>query len=147
MAAFENLQHLRAVVELRTAVVAQGGKVREGEQYVNLSHGQRTLADAARLGGDGLAQLGEEAALDFDNLLFGVEHLGLVLLQLGRGEALGTDESLLALIVGGRVLQVGLADLDVKAEDIVELDLQRIDARALALALLDLGNVTACCCG
>ncbi len=39
------------------------------------------------------------------------------------------------------MLQVGLADLYVKAEDIVELDLERVDAGALALALLDLGDV------
>ena len=87
------------------------------------------------------AQLGEEAALDGDDLLFGVQDLGLVLLQLRSGEALGADQGLLALVVGGSVLQVGLADLDVKAEDVVELDLERVDAGALAFALLDLGDV------
>ena len=39
------------------------------------------------------------------------------------------------------MLQVGLADLNVKAEDVVELDLERVDAGALALALLDLRDV------
>ena len=39
------------------------------------------------------------------------------------------------------MVQVGLADLDVKAEDVVELDLERVDAGAFALALLDLGDV------
>ena len=38
-------------------------------------------------------------------------------------------------------MQVGFADFDVKAEDVVEADLERVDAGALALALLDLGDV------
>ena len=87
------------------------------------------------------AQLGEETALDLDDLLFGVEDLGFVFLQLRGGEALGADQGLLALVIGGRMLQVGLADLNVKAEDVVELDLERVDAGAFALALLDLRDV------
>ncbi len=51
------------------------------------------------------------------------------------------DQGLLALVVGGSMLQVGLADLNVKAEDVVELDLERVDAGALAFALLDLRDV------
>ena len=67
--------------------------------------------------------------------------LRFVLLQLGRGEALGVDQRLLAFVVGGREMQVGLRDLEVVAEDVVELHLQRADAGALALALLDLRDV------
>ena len=51
-----------------------------------------------------------------------VEDSGLVVLELGRGEALGIDQGLLALVVGGNGLEVGLGDLDVVAEDIVEAD-------------------------
>ena len=58
--------------------------------------------------GDGGAQLGEEAALDLDDLLLRVEDLGLVLLQLGRGEALGIDQRLLALVVGGARCRLAL---------------------------------------
>ena len=89
VAAFENFQQLGGVVKLRAAVVAQRGKMGEGEQHVDFSQGQRALADAARFGGDGQAQLGEQAALDFDDLLLGVEDLGFVFLQLRGGEALG----------------------------------------------------------
>ena len=37
-----------------------------------------------------------------EDLVFGVEHLALVILQLRRGEALGVGQRLLALVIGGR---------------------------------------------
>ena len=76
-----------------------------------------------------------------EDLLFGVEHFALVILQLGGGEALGVDQGLLAFVVGGREVQIGAGDFDVVAEDVVEADLQRGDAGALALAGFDLGDV------
>ena len=89
-------------------------------QQIDFGDRQRGAADARGFGGDGGAQLGEDAPLDFDDLLLRVEDLGFVFLQLGRGEALGVDQRLLALVVGGSEMQVGLGDLDVVAEDGIE---------------------------
>ena len=86
-------------------------------------------ADALRLLGGLLANFGEDPLLDLENLLFGGEHFALVLLQLGRGEALGVDQRLLALVIGGREVQIGFRDLDVVAEDVVEADLERLRCR------------------
>src|SRR5205823_9705983 len=61
--------------------------------------------------------------------------------DLRGGEALGIDQSLLALVVGGGEMQIGFGDLDVKTKNRVELDLERGDSGALALALFDLGDV------
>ena len=90
--------------------------------------------------GGEFAHLGEQFFFQREDLVFGVEDLALVVLQLGRGEALGVDQSLLALVVGGGQVLVGLGDFDVVAEDVVEADLQRLDAGAGALAGLDLGD-------
>ncbi len=141
VAAFQDFQQLSARFELRTAVVAPRRQVREREQQVDLRQRQRGLTNAARLGGDALAQFAKKTALHGGDLLLRVQDLGLMLLQLRRGEALGSHQRLLAFVVGGRVLQVGLADLDVEAEDVVELHLERVDAGALALALFDARNV------
>ena len=76
---------------------------------------------------------------DADPLL-GVEDLLLVLLELGREEALGVDQRLLAHVVGRDLGQVGLGHLDVVAEDLVVADLERADAGPLPLAALELGD-------
>ena len=64
----------------------------------------------------------------------------LELAQLGRHEALGVGDRLLAPVVGGHRREVRARDLDVVAEHAVELHLQRRDAGALALARLDGGD-------
>ena len=107
----------------------------------SLGHGAGGGADALRLRGGAAAYVGEEFLFEFQDLLFGVEHLALVLLQLRRGEALGVGQGLLALVVGRSQVQVGAGDLDVVAEYIVEADLERGDAGALPLARFDLRDV------
>jgi len=69
------------------------------------------------------------------------------LFQLGCGETLGVHQSLLALVVGRSQMLVGFRNLDVVTEDIVEADLERRDAGAGALALLDLDQVGAAVLG
>ena len=51
--------------------------------------------------GDGVEQLVEDCCLERAQPLLGAEDLRLVLLELRRDEALGADERLLALVVGG----------------------------------------------
>ena len=94
-----------------------------------------------RVRGGAFADLGEELLFEGEDLVFGVEHFALVVLQLGSGEALGVGQGLLALVVGGGQVLVGSGDFDVVAEDVVEAHLERRDAGALALAGFDLGDV------
>src|SRR5664280_800271 len=132
---------VRAISKQRTAVAAIRSERGERSEHIDFRQRQRGLPDASRLGGDGGAQLRKQAPLDLDYLLLGVEHLDLVLLQLWRGKALGVDQGLLTFVLPRREAQVRLGDLEVIAEDAVELDLQRTDTGALAFALLDLCDV------
>ena len=93
------------------------------------------------MSGGAFADFGEELSLERENLVLGVEHFALVILQFGSGEAFGVGQRLLALVIGGRQMLIRARDLDVVAEDVVEAHLEGGDARALALAGLDLGDV------
>ena len=74
-------------------------------------------AKARSLRRDAGANFDEECALDFQNAFVGGENFAFVLLQLGSGEAFGVDQRLLALVIGGREMQIGFGDFDVVAED------------------------------
>ncbi len=128
------------LLKFRPAIIPQRGNMREAREHIDFGKCQRGLADAFGLGGNGGPQFGKESALDLDNLFLRVENLRLIFLQLRSGEALGIDQRLLALIVGGRVMQVGFRNLNVVAEDGIELHFERADAGALALAQFDLGR-------
>ena len=134
-------------IEFGAGVVAVGGQLGEGSEDVELGNGGGGLAEARGLRGDGGAEIDEELALDFEDALVGGEDFALVFLEFGRGEALGVDEGLLALVIGGGVGEIGLGDFDVVAEDLVEADLEGIDAGALAFALFHGGDDRSCCAG
>ena len=51
---------------------------------------------------------GEEGSLYCNGALLGGEDFGLVVLELGSGEALGVDEGLLAFVVGGNEARLDL---------------------------------------
>ena len=89
---------------------------------------------------DGWRAARRRGALDLDGALLRGEDFGFVVLELGRGEALGIDEGLLALVVGGDGGEIGFGDLDVVAEDGVEANFEGADAGAAALALFDGGD-------
>lgn len=86
----------------------------------------------AGLGTDPADQRLEELGLPGRDPLVSLQDLLLVLLQLGRHEALATHDRLLALVVRRHQAEVGLADLDVVAEDPVEADLERGNPGAAA---------------
>ena len=139
MPAFDNFQIARVrfvgfSLELRPAIIPQRRNVRQAAEHIHFRQCQRGLPDALGLRGNRRAQLGKQPPLDLDNLFLGVQNLRLVLLQLRSGEALGIHQRLLALVVGGRVVQVRLRNLDVVAENRIELYLERPDSGALALA-------------
>src|SRR5712671_3759650 len=58
-------------------------------------------------------QLREELKLEFLERRFRGQDFALQLLERGGGEALGADQGLLALVVGGNAREIRLGDLDV----------------------------------
>jgi hypothetical protein len=76
--------------------------------------------------------------LERPQALLGAQHLRLVGLERSGHVPLGADERLLPLVVGRHEVFVRLRDLDVVAEDLVVADLERWDARPLALRRLEL---------
>jgi hypothetical protein len=131
---------LVAAAQPRLHVVEAGGGLGERGEDVEGGGGARGLLDPPRRGGDPRPQVLEDPRLDLEDPLVRVEHPVLVLLELRRDEPLAAGDRLLAHVVGGDEGEVGPADLDVVAEDAVEAHLERRDARALALALLDGGD-------
>ena len=105
-----------------------------------MGQGAGRVADAPALAADVSAESAEEIVFQLHQALLGPQHPAFVLLQPGGGEALGSHQGLLAFIVGGHQSQVGLGDLQVIAEDPVELDLQIGNAGSVAFAGFQLGN-------
>ena len=85
--------------------------------------------------------VGIDALFDDEHLLLGAEDLLFVLLQLLGDIAFGVGQRLLADPRLRHLLLMGVAHLDIVAEDVVVADFQRRNARRLALALLDAGQI------
>src|SRR5271166_5800709 len=66
---------VESLLEPRPAVISQRRNVRQAAKYIDFSQRQRGLPDALGLGCNGRTQLGKQTALDFDNLLLGVQNL------------------------------------------------------------------------
>ena len=92
------------------------------------------------MGDDLGAELGEEFGFELFGAFFGTEHLVFHLLERGGDVALGVGHGLLARVVVRDLGEMGGGDLDEVAEDVVEFDLQRVDAGALAFVLLEAGD-------
>src|ERR1700730_13495308 len=91
-------------------------------------------------GGDATAEVAEERLLTRHHRALRIEDEGLLLLQLRRDVALAIDQRLLADVLGRDRLTVGVTDLDVVAEYLVEANLERPDAAPLAFMLLERGD-------
>src|SRR4029077_19034041 len=122
------------VVESRTSVSPLGRDVRQCQEDVSLGQREGRLPNPSCFARNCGAQFCEETAFDLNNLFFGLKHLTFVLLQLRRCKALGIYQGLFALELLRHEMQVWLGNFEVVTEDRVEFDLQRIDARSLALA-------------
>ena len=140
MPAVDDPQH-RLLDDLRPAVVPLPGQLGQGRQHVDLGqHGGGRLASAAESAATASRSSRNSAYSSSLAFSSAVEHLLLVLLQLRRDVALGVLDRLLADVVGGDLLAVGVGDLDVVAEDLVEADLQVGDAGPLGLLGLVAGD-------
>ena len=86
------------------------------------------------------ADVVEQLVLEPAPPLLGPEHLGLVLLQLGRHVALGTGQRLAPHVLGGSARRLRVRHLDPVAEDAIEPHAQARQSRPCALALLEAGD-------
>ena len=126
--------HYRPHVPLARCDLGQRG------EYVELrnARGDRLQSPDARA--DPCAQCLEYLALEHLHALRRVQHLLLELLQRRRHVALSARQRLAALVVGGHAAAMRVRDLDVIAEHAVVADLERGDARARALFVLQRGD-------
>ena len=101
VASVRDLEHVR-VVDGRPHVARGERAVGEGEDRVEFAHGGGGLLDGRRARRDLGDDLAEEILLERVRPLLRAQHLALVFLQLGRGEALGVRQSLAPLVLGRR---------------------------------------------
>ena len=73
-----------------------------------------------------------------------IQHLALVFLEFRRSEALGVHQRLLAFVIGRRQVPVGIRDLDVIPEHIVEPDFERGRCRSACVPGSRSARCTAC---
>ena len=122
--------YLRPVVSVLDCGLGEGGN------HVQFGDGPRAEHYPVALLRHLLPQRHEELVLELLRALISTEDFRFLLLQLRRNEPLGIHQRLFPLIVIRHQFQIGLAHLDVVAEDLVEADLQRFDAGARALRIL-----------
>src|SRR5208282_5961302 len=112
-------------------------------ERIELAHRARRFEYRAALSLQVAQQFGEELQLQLAQARLRRKNLAFQFLQSRRGEALGADQRLLALVVGRSAIEMALGYLDVVAEDAVVTDLERGDAGARARGeraqLVDLG--------
>ncbi len=140
VAAVDDLQD-RFVDQLRAAVAALREPVRPGRTGRRAAPATAAVACRRRAAACTASRSSQEQlVLQVLGLLVGRQHLLFVLLQFRRDVAFGVLERLLADVVGGHVVAVGVGDLDVVAEDLVEADLQVGDAGPFDLLRLVAGD-------
>src|SRR5439155_22286374 len=115
----------------------------EGGHRVELTQRGREIEQIRTGARNATAELAEERLLSGDHCALRVEHQRLLLFQLWCDIPLAVDERLLAYVPGGDRLPVGVADLEVITEYLVEPDLERPDPRALPFELLESGDPVA----
>ena len=128
------------VAEPRAHVVLGGGDLGEAGEEVDLGDvGGRGL-DPPDFGADVVSHRVEEPRLELRDLIVGPEDLRFPFLEFRREIALGVGERLPAGPLLGNAVELRARDLEIVPEHLVEPDLQRVDAGALALPHLHAGD-------
>ena len=135
----DNAQH-RLLDDLRPAIVPLPGQLGQGHQHVDLGQRRGRRLHPPPVAGHHVAKVQEQRVLQFLGLLVGRKDFFLVLFQFRRDVALGVLNGLLADVVGGDFFAVGVGDLDIVAEHLVEPHPQARDARPLGLLGLITGD-------
>src|SRR2546427_11743581 len=140
MAAALEVDH-EPVIHLGAYVRVAVGEIGERRPDVEPGEEPGGLLDPADGQRHAAPQRVDQLRLARRNPLLRPQHLRLVLLQLRRHVALSAGESLAPLVIRRDSRLVGVRDLDVIAEYLVEPDLERRDTGALALPRLQRGDV------
>ena len=140
MASLMDIEHIvvsyhRTYVVVLTRHVGKGQEAVQPGNLVGIGlYGRNELTDA-------LHQLGIELCLQHQYLVLGSQYFFFVFLQFLRDVTLGVSQRLLAYPLLGHLVLVGIAHLDVIAEDVVVANLQAGDAGQVTFALLNLQQV------
>jgi len=129
-----------ALVDLRPAVIKKPRCLGERSQRVERAERGGCLLNPAHRVRRHCPQAVEDFEFERPRALIGAEDFALDLLEFRRHETLAVDRRLLPGVVAGHAGEVGFGDLDEIPEDGIEADLERLDAGALDLALLEAGD-------
>ena len=129
---------LHSGVDLRAPPVVVRSSDRQADQRVHHAQGAAAPAQSRCRGCDRGAEVVQDLELASRDPLLGAEHDRFLFLQLGGDVALATGQCLLAGVLIRQAHRVGVADLDVVTEDLVESDLERADACPPTLRRLEL---------
>src|SRR5262249_32546800 len=140
MAAFMDYK-LIASGNLGAGVVELLRRGRKRSEHIKLRDRCGSLTDPPRFPRDAIANLQEKILFDFQHLFFSSQNLFFVLLQLGRDESLRTYKRLLAIVIAWNKAEIGLGDLNVVTEYLVEANFQRTNSGAFSLARFNRGEV------
>ncbi len=111
---------VKRVVHDRTVVLVVDGDAREGVENVEAREHRRVELQRRDVAGHEGHELGVEPLLDDLDFLLSAEDALLVVLEFGSDVSLGVDERLLAYPLRRHLGLVGVGDLDVVSEDVVE---------------------------
>ena len=140
MPAFPDVQRL-AAVHVRPTVMALHGLLGKPGEHVHLREDAAVALDVGNLLPDAADELSVKAGLDGIDAVFGRENLLFVLLELFGDVAFRVHQGLLPDPFRGHLVPVGVAHLDIVAENVVVGDFERGDSGAFGLPLLHLQEV------
>ena len=120
-----------------SGIAVVGGDVRKRYQHVKSRDRLRRLFDTVEVQCDLLAHRRKQLIFDGDGALLCAEDTALELFELGGDIALAVCERLLADIMLGHEVFIGIGDFDIVAEHAVVADLQLRDTRLLLLLGFD----------
>jgi hypothetical protein len=123
-----------AIQNLGSAIIVVAGEVGEPCEHVELGEGGGGLLDGGGMFERGFAQVEEQFVFERVGAFVGAEDFFLHRFEFGCDEAFAACDGLFACVIGGDFGEVGFGDFDVVAEDVVEADFERRDARAFDFA-------------
>ena len=130
-----NIDHIR-LVDMWTDVFIGLGYLSEREQTIQSANQVGIHLDGWNIFAKRQDQLVEKAGFERENLLFGAQDFLLIFFQLFGDVTLGVHEGLFTDPIGRHFVLMGVTDLNIIAEDVVEGDLQAGNAGPLAFPLL-----------
>ena len=128
----DNLQ-FATLVECGSHIAVLYGEVGKAEEHVELRQGIRTALEPPVVAGDLFEDAGVKIALQLGNAFLRREDARFVFLEFGCDVAFALRERLATDVFRRHISPVGVADLNVVAEDLVVAHPERLDAGAPTL--------------